>query len=152
MTTSALSPKELFWGLTVKDFEDSLWNGLYELPAFFTGLGVAAATNVIAQLAFNKKEKGKESNQGRAAAITILAMAAGAMASVYVGSSVSHVQFTFEKAIKFLVLSLPGVTVPLTGGGVAGYFGRSCLYIVGGVGAIGGGAASAVLLKAFKQI
>lgn len=152
MTTSALPPKELFWGLTVKDFEDSFWNFVYGTPTFFAGLGIAAATNVVVQLAFNKKEKGKETNKARAAAITTLAIAAGVGAGVYVGSSVSHVQFTAEKAFKFFILSCFPVLVPITYGGVAGYFGRTCLYLSGGTGALIGGVASVFILKGLDQI
>ncbi|MBS0647718.1 MAG: hypothetical protein JSS10_00665 [Verrucomicrobia bacterium] len=152
MTAGVLPPKELFWGLTVKDFENSLWNFVYEAPTFFAGLGVAAATNVLGQLAFNKKEKGKEASIGRAAAITTLSIIAGVGASAYVGSSVAHVQFTAEKAFKFLILSCIPPLTAFTYGGVAGYFGRTCLYLVGGTGAIGGGVASAFILKGLDLI
>lgn len=152
MASSVLPSKELFWGLTVKDFENSFWNFVYETPTFFAGFGAAAATNVVVQLAFNKKENGKKTNLGRAAAVTTLAIAAGVGASLYVGSSVAHVQFTAEKAFKFFILSCIPPLVPITYGGVAGYFGRTCLYLSGGTGALVGGVASAFILKGLDQI
>jgi hypothetical protein len=152
MTSNTLPPNELFWGLTLKDFENSFWNSMYEVPTFFTGLAVAGVANVIGQMAFNNKKQSRgESPYPRLMGITTLATAAGVAASVYVGSSVSHVQFTFEKAIKFLVISccFPPIS-PITYGGIAGYFGRTTLYITGLVGALTGGLGSAFIIKAFK--
>lgn len=155
MASGALPPNELFWGLTVNDFEHSFWNFLYEAPTFFTGLAVAGVSNIVGQMVFNneKSRKGK-SPYPRLIGITALATAAGIAAGVVVGSRVSHVQFTFEKAIKFLILSccIPPI-LPFTYGGVAGYFGRTTLYLTGGMGAVAGGLGSAFIMKGFiKQI
>lgn len=153
MASNALPPNELFWGLMLKDFENSFWNSLYEVPTFFTGLAVAGVANVVGQMAFNNKKPSRgESPYPRLIGITTLATVAGVAASIVVGSRVSHVQFTFEKAMKFLVISccIPPI-LPFTYGGIAGYFGRATLYTTGSVGALVGGLGSAFIINAFRK-
>ncbi len=143
----------IFWGLTGADFENSLWNGIYELSALGTGFAVAGVTNTVMQLVMNDNSaRHNRKLSSKPIFCTMLSVGAGVAASVFVAHRLPHVTFVAEKAFKFLIIFMVGMftaVIPfITGGGATGYFGRLPLYVAGSVGAIGGGIGSAVLLSA----
>lgn len=133
---SAIPSRELFWGLTGKDFKDSLWDVVYIAPTFFVGLAVAGTTNVLAQLAFKKKEKGSKYNDERKGIIITLSTTAGLATSFYVGNFLSRIQCADAKSFRFLFLTCVPILTYATYGGVG-----SCLGYMG----------SALILKRFKS-
>jgi hypothetical protein len=155
-----MSNNVFFWGLTYKDFGNSIWNGVYETAAFGAGFAAAGVANLIVLSLLGTEE---EPHRGQRNGIsvpklllgTVISIGAGVAASVYAANRLPHVTFVAEKALKFLAITMltgwTGVIPAITGGGMWGYFGRKVLYVSGSVGAIGGGFCGAWLHLAFKS-
>jgi hypothetical protein len=137
-------------GLTFRDCENTFWNSVSGSNVLFGGMAAAVAANALFQrMTPNEQEKG--ASPLKRAVCTVLGAGAGVLVSFYAASRVHCVQFAFEKAVKFFLLSLLTGTVgcigtPLTGfvvwlscqGGTWGYFGRDALRLGGALCAVTG--------------
>lgn len=139
--------KEVFWGLTTRDFEKGMWNTLHECATMFAGFAAAAVAN---QLIYTLLQSANSTKKADNNAYSFLAgAAAGIGAATYAAYRLDHVTFAGEKALKFFVLSLAfGATGGLFGkmgtvigfiasGGALGYFGRLPLFVLGWASALG---------------
>lgn len=138
---------DFIWGLTTRDIENALWNGLSESAMLFGGMAVAVAANAISRSLLPNDHRDKASGM-KHLVCTVIGISAGVYASFRYANRLPHVTFAADKALKFLVISIvtaaigaqigwAGTAIALiTSGGAFGYFGRSVLRCEGAIGAV----------------
>jgi hypothetical protein len=140
---------DFIWGLTVRNIENALWNGLSQDAMLFGGMAVAVVANALARSIIPNDHKNKPSGM-KHLACTVIGAGAGIYVSFLYADRLPLVTFAADKALKFAVISFvtgaigaragwAGTAVGLiTSGGTLGYFGRGVLPTLGAIGAVFG--------------
>jgi hypothetical protein len=140
---------DFFWGLTVRNIENALWNGLSQDAMVFGGAAVAVIANALARSIIPNNHQGKAGGM-KNLVCTLAGIAAGFYACHYYADRLPYVTFVFDNALKFAVISAVtgaiglkagwtgSAIVLITWGGACGYFGRDVLRAVGAIGAVAG--------------
>jgi hypothetical protein len=131
------------WGLTLQDCENASWNSVGGSTLLFCGMATAAAANVLSRLVIPSKKE-RKTGTIKHLACTAIGVGVGVLVSFDYANRVHCVQFVFEKAMQFFVLSFLTAAVGYIGGlrgalvvwlatqgGMWGYFGRNALYFAG---------------------
>ena len=151
---------DFFWGLTVRNLENALWNSLSQNAMLFGGMAVAVAANALARYIIPNDHQNNPSGMKNLVCIVIGA-GAGTYVSFLYADRLPHVTFAADKALKFAAISVvtgaigsragwAGTAIGLiTSGGAWGYFGRGVLPALGAIGAVAGslGATAITFLK-----
>jgi hypothetical protein len=140
---------DFIWGLTVRNIENALWNGLSQDAMLFGSMAVAVVANALARSIIPNDHQNKPSEM-KHLVCTVIGAGAGIYVSFLYADRLPFVSFAAEKALKFAVISFvtgaigvragwAGILIGLiTSGGALGYFGRGALPTVGAIGAVFG--------------
>jgi hypothetical protein len=124
-------------GLTVRDFQNAVWNGVNNGVMFFGCMAIAAAANALSR-AILPDDAQKKASRMKHGVCTAIGASVGVLVCFQYADRLHQIAFSADKAFKFGIISC--FIGPITLGGVTGYFGRNVFLIAGTLGSITGSA------------